>query len=308
MQEDYLNNLIASFKEGSYQALARLFTIVQNNPEQCPEIFSALNLKDTHSVIIGITGAPGAGKSTLINQLLCYYRKKYERIAVVAIDPSSETSGGAFLGDRERMKQHAMDEHIFIRSVANRGKLGGLTAEIYDLLLLLMAFSFDLILIETVGVGQTEIEVSKVVDLAAVVLTPSFGDDLQLLKSGILEIADIYIINKTDLPGADRFAASLRALAGDPMKHEIPIVPIQAIKGDGIEGLIIQLQAVYEDLFNRDVLEIRKKERFRLHVRQILNRRFEAELERLSGTLSWQESTATSNPYEILHIIETTGL
>lgn len=308
MQEDNLHELISSFKAHSSLALARLCSIIQNSPEKCPEIFSALKLDNSRSIIIGITGAPGAGKSTLINQLLCFYREKFERIAVLAIDPSSEISGGAFLGDRERMKQHAMDNKIFIRSIANRGQLGGLTAEIYDLMLLLRAFQFDLILVETVGVGQTEIEVSKIADLTAVVLTPSFGDDFQLLKAGILEIADIYVINKSDLPGSDRFIAALRALADRPRNKEVPIVSIQAFSGDGIENLIINLEMVYEDLCTNDELEIRKQKRLRGHIRHILDRQIEAKVHRLSEKSSWQELSAILNPYEILPMIERTGL
>ena len=276
MQKEFSPDLIASFKTGSVQALARLLTVIENQPEYCRQILSELYPITHQPLVIGFTGAPGVGKSTLINQLLYYYRESFTKIAVLATDPSSISSGGAFLGDRERMKQHADDDRIFIRSIATRGKLGGMSHEIFDFLLLLAAFPFELILIETVGTGQTEIDIASAADVTAVVLTPYLGDDLQVLKAGILEIADIFVINKNDLSGSDRLSASLHLIDNRMDRNVIPIIRTQAINGAGVEELAKQILMTHQNLKEAGILQTKKFNRFQLHIKHIIDRRLAA--------------------------------
>jgi LAO/AO transport system kinase len=199
-------------------------------------------------MILGVTGAPGAGKSTLVDQLTATLRGDGLRVGVIAVDPSSPFSGGAILGDRIRMQQHHADPGVFIRSMATRGHLGGLARGTLEMALLLDAAGFDAILIETVGVGQDEVEVARLADVCAVVLVPGMGDDVQALKAGIMEIADVFVINKCDLPGAERLEQELRSMmalapSGAP---EIPIVKTAASERRGIGEAAAALRTVKE--------------------------------------------------------------
>jgi LAO/AO transport system kinase len=216
------------------RSLARLATRIENrDPEALAEL-AALPPGDAR--IIGITGPPGAGKSTLVDALALALRKQGKTVAILAIDPSSRIHGGAILGDRVRMQRHHADPGIFIRSMATRGNAGGIARATRDLARLMSASRYDYVLIETVGVGQDEIEVSRVAQLTIVVLVPGLGDDIQAIKSGILEIADIFVINKSDHPGAARLEQELRSEG-----HAIPILRTIATEGVGIDELVRHL-------------------------------------------------------------------
>ncbi|MFN3283233.1 MAG: methylmalonyl Co-A mutase-associated GTPase MeaB, partial [Pseudothermotoga sp.] len=192
-----------------HKFLAKLITKIENNPELAPEIIQ--RFPESRSKVIGFTGSPGVGKSSLIDQVIKQFRDKDLSVAVVAIDPSSPFTKGAFLGDRIRMRDHFVDEKVFIRSMASRGALGGLCDAAFDVVKLLESSGFDYILVETVGVGQSEVEISNLADLTVLVLSPGFGDEIQMLKAGVMEIADLYAINKSDLPESDTLYTQLLA-------------------------------------------------------------------------------------------------
>ena len=209
-----MNALLEAARGGSVRAASRLISLIEDDPARACALLAELNNCPAPRLAAGITGAPGAGKSLLINELLKAWRKREpeRRLGVLAVDPSSHRSGGAVLGDRIRMMEHAGDERVFIRSLANRGRLGGLTLGIRESLRVMGLVGCDVVLLETVGVGQNEIDVAQVADLVVVTLAPGLGDDVQLLKSGLLEIADIVVVNKADRPGADRLFAELNSM------------------------------------------------------------------------------------------------
>lgn len=277
-----IDHYIQQFQKGSISALARLLTLVENQPELRELIVTSFYPIRNQPVIIGITGAPGAGKSTLINQLLYSFKEKLAPVAVLAFDPSSEKSGGALLGDRFRMSDHILDDRVFIRSMANRGHLGGVAAGIYDAIGLLAAFGFELILIETVGVGQAEIDIMRISDLVTLVLTPGFGDDIQAMKAGILEIGDLFVINKSDLPGAEKLEFDLLNVlslipGGGDVKDRIQHTV--ATSGNGIVKLTECLLLNYQNLKNSGELHQRRKQRNMAHFRQILTERWDSILD-----------------------------
>lgn len=209
---DTINALVAGVRRGEHRAGARLMRLVD---DRHPLAFDALRQLFPHTGgarVIGITGNPGSGKSTLTDQLIAHYRGQGKTVGVVAVDPSSPFTGGAILGDRIRMSDHATDDGVFIRSLATRGHLGGLSRSTHDVVQILDAMGFDVILLETVGVGQDEIEVVRLAHTSIVVMVPGMGDDIQSIKAGILEIADIFAVNKADRDGADRVVKDLKAL------------------------------------------------------------------------------------------------
>lgn len=227
-----ITDLIASARNGSARAAGRLLSLVES--EQRDEVMASIGPPSAaHAVpVIGITGPPGAGKSTTIAALVGAYRERGSRVAVLAVDPSSPFSGGALLGDRIRMAAHINDSGVLIRSVATRGHLGGLAAAIPAALRLLDAIGYDVVLLETVGVGQSEIEIAAVADPAVVILNPGAGDAVQAAKAGVLEVADIVVVNKADREGAEQTVRDLRA------ETEAPIVSLVAARGEGIPDLV----------------------------------------------------------------------
>lgn len=228
--------LVTAAAAGDHRALARLITLVEEDREGAADALRQAFETARPAHRIGITGAPGAGKSTLTDQLITIVRARDESIGVLAVDPTSPFSGGAVLGDRVRMQDHVLDENVYIRSMASRGHLGGLSEAAPKALVAMEAAGFDRIIIETVGVGQDEVEVTSAADTVLVILTPGWGDGIQAAKAGILEIGDIFVVNKADRPGVRDTIADLRsmlALGGD-LGWEPPIVETIASRGSGV--------------------------------------------------------------------------
>ena len=237
---------VEKIRQGDPRALARALSEVENRGLQAENLLRALFRFSGRSWRVGITGAPGAGKSTLVNCLATLLRNQGRSVAVVAVDPTSPYTGGAILGDRVRMQSHYDDPGVFIRSMATRGVLGGLAAATADVMVTLEASGRDVVIIETVGVGQAEIEVVKLASAVALVLTPAMGDDVQTLKAGIMEIADLFVINKADQPGAGRVQGQLEALLSllPAGQTRPPIVQTVATDNKGVPALIDALMAL----------------------------------------------------------------
>jgi LAO/AO transport system kinase len=233
-------DLLARARAGDKRSIARLVSVVENDEPGAAEAMRALYPETGRAQIVGITGPPGGGKSTLVNRLAGTYRERASRVAIVAVDPSSPFTGGAILGDRIRMRERFLDEGIFIRSMASRGHAGGLARATARVVNVLDALGTDVVLVETVGVGQEEVDVIRVVDTVCLVTVPGLGDDIQAIKAGVLEIADVLVVNKADRPGADETArdlAQMLSLAKDrPWKT--PIVRTSAQSGDGLPQLV----------------------------------------------------------------------
>ena len=234
-----MTDLAQRIREGDARALSRLATGIENRDPKSLETLRQLQTAGGHARIVGITGPPGAGKSTLVDALALELRKQGKTVAILAVDPSSRASGGAILGDRIRMQQHHADPGIFIRSMATRGTVGGVAGATADLARLMDAAGRDFVIIETVGVGQDEIEITSVAQVTVVVLVPGMGDDVQAIKAGIMEIADIFVINKADRPGAERVELELHAEGFD-----CPILRTVATEGKGIQELVEAIESI----------------------------------------------------------------
>jgi GTPase len=233
------DDLVGQFRAGDVRALARAISLVERRDPGLRELEDALRASARAPGVAGFTGAPGTGKSTLVDAVVSLLRKKESSVAVVATDPNSPFTGGAILGDRIRMQRHALDPKVFIRSMGARGHLGGLSLATREAIRLLGAFGFDEVLLETVGVGQSELEVAAVADTTVVVLTPNLGDSVQMIKAGILEIADIFVVNKADFDGYTRVMAELRAMLSLAPKADWkpPILATVASRQEGIAEL-----------------------------------------------------------------------
>ena len=260
-----LNNnfklVVEQVRSGDARALARAISTVENHTPGWSELLKALFPYTGHARILGLTGPPGAGKSTLVDQLARHYRKEKRTVGIIAVDPTSPYTGGAILGDRIRMQEHFSDAGIYIRSMATRGSLGGLARTTADVATVLDAAGRDLIMIETVGVGQDEVDIVRLADITVVILVPGMGDDVQSIKAGIMEIADIFVINKSDHEGADRVEREIRALqslAERADKWTPPIVKTVATEGAGIPQLAAAI-ADYEAYLQRENLILQKK-------------------------------------------------
>jgi len=234
------STLISEVRSGDARALARAISTVENHLPGWIELLKELFPHSGHAVTIGLTGSPGAGKSTLVDQLAKLYRKEDKKIGIIAVDPTSPYTGGAILGDRIRMQEHFSDSGIYIRSMATRGSLGGLARATADVAMVLDASGRGIVMIETVGVGQDEIDVVRVADITIVILVPGMGDDVQTIKAGIMEIADIFVINKSDHEGAERVEREIRALQSLAVRADNwtpPVVKTVATEAKGITDL-----------------------------------------------------------------------
>ncbi len=231
---------------GEPRSLARALTEIENRGPRSEALLKALFPYSGKALRIGVTGAPGVGKSTLVNQLAAHLRRQGRTVAIVAVDPTSPYTGGSILGDRVRMQSHHADAGVFVRSMATRGVLGGLAPAAADVVTALEASGRDLVLIETVGVGQAEIDIIKWASITALVLTPAMGDDVQTMKAGVIEIADVFVVNKSDQPGADRIEGQLEALLSllPEDQPRPPIVRTIAVEDEGVDRLLDALQSL----------------------------------------------------------------
>jgi LAO/AO transport system kinase len=239
--------LVSAADGGDPRALARLISLVENGSPQLRSVMRLIAPRTGQARVIGLTGAPGVGKSTVTGALVRAYRNRGLRVGVLAVDPTSPFTGGALLGDRVRMQDHATDSGVFIRSMASRGHLGGLSWAAPQALRILDAAGFEVVLIETVGVGQAEVEIASLADTTMVIVAPGMGDSVQAAKAGILEIADIFVVNKNDRPGAQDTIRELRTMLAmaryDDGAWKPPIVSASAMSGDGIDDLVARIDA-----------------------------------------------------------------
>ncbi len=251
---------IDRLRSGDPRALARAISTVENRAPGWSDLLKALFPHTGKARVIGLTGAPGSGKSTLVDQLAKHYRKANQTVGIIAVDPTSPYTGGAILGDRIRMQDHYSDPGIYIRSMATRGALGGLARATADAATVLDASGRDLIMIETVGVGQDEVDIVRLADVTIVILVPGMGDDVQTIKAGIMEIADIFVINKSDREGAERVEREIRALQSLATRHDKwtpPIVKTVASEGVGTAELAEAI-AAYEAYLKKENLLLKK--------------------------------------------------
>ncbi len=284
MTEQRIADLVNAFRNGDARALARAISLCESG-EGAP-VVAALHALAGNAATVGITGPPGVGKSTLCAALVRKARSAGRRVGVISVDPSSPFSHGALLGDRIRLAEHFTDPNVFIRSMASRGHLGGLAGATADAALLMDAFGLEFIAIETVGAGQNEVEIAELAQTTIVALQPGSGDSIQVLKAGILEIADVFVVNKSDHPMANQLRREIRAMLGI-MQYEgwVPeVVATQALEGDGIDALweAIERHALF--LNESGEIERRRRERFAHQVRAIAAGRIRALVERAIAT------------------------
>jgi LAO/AO transport system kinase len=268
-----ISTWVDQIRGGNLRALSRAITAVENRMPESRPLLQALFAYSGRARILGITGPPGAGKSTLVDALAAQFRARCQSVGIIAIDPTSPFTGGAILGDRIRMASHTTDEGIFIRSMATRGALGGLSSTAADVATVLDASGRDLVLIETVGAGQDEVDIVRLADLTLVVLVPGMGDDVQSIKAGIMEIADIFVINKSDREGAARVERELRAMQSLSTRADgwvPPIVQTVATSGNGIAALLAAID-LYETFLAANQLGHRRRiANWRIRLREML--------------------------------------
>ena len=239
-----VDDLVIGLRAGNRAALARAITLVENNGPQTGDILQQISPDLGRAIVVGFTGAPGAGKSTLVGAFVKALRARGKTVGVIAVDPSSPLSGGAVLGDRIRMSEHSDDEGVFVRSLASRGHLGGLSRSAAHVIDVMDAYGMDYIVLETVGAGQSEVEVADIADVKIVVCAPGLGDDVQAIKAGILEIADILVVNKADNPLAERTARQLEARTTGETGTKIPVMKTIALEGMGLEALTDRIETI----------------------------------------------------------------
>jgi LAO/AO transport system kinase len=256
-----IQHAIARMRAGERRAIASVITELERLSAAAPALLQALQPHLGHALVIGFTGPPGAGKSTLVNAIIADLRQQGRTIGVIAVDPSSPISGGAILGDRIRMTAALDDDGVFVRSLASRGYLGGLSPAAVRIIDALDGAGFDIVLLETVGTGQSEIDVAEVADIRVVIAAPGLGDDIQAMKSGLLEIADVIVVNKSDRPGAEQTmqqlvgALSIRATVAD----KVPVLKTSAISGEGVPKLIGVLDEIGGRVRAQDAVSRRRR-------------------------------------------------
>jgi GTPase len=277
---------------GDSRAIARAISLIENEDPQAAALVRAIFGKTGHAYIIGVTGPPGAGKSTLVDRMTADIRGRNTTVGVLTVDPTSPFTGGAVLGDRLRMQGHAADQGVFIRSMATRGHLGGLARATGDAALVLDAAGKEIIVIETVGVGQDEVDIIRTADVSIVMLVPGMGDDVQALKAGIMEIADIFVVNKADREGADRLVATIQAnltlQTFEAHQWQPPIVKTVATNGTGVTELV---DTIWRFRSHSEAMQsARRQKRSEFRLRELVSRQFMERLER--GMLKPGELTA----------------
>jgi len=297
--------VIDRFFEGDRRALAKIISHIENRAESYRQVLARLYPKTGRTYKLGFTGPPGAGKSSLVDSVADVYLKAGEKVGIVAVDPSSPFTGGALLGDRIRMAHLSNQENAFIRSMATRGSGGGLAISTKDVCIALDAFGFDKNLIETVGVGQVELDIVNAADTVVVVLVPESGDTIQAMKAGLMEIADIFCVNKSDREGSDRLAAELVMML-DVKRHdsdwEYPVVQTSATKNTGIDILIEKIQAHRDYLKSSGKFEERRRRQVKTEIYRHLEERMLEEVHNRIGDLKLEEiideiSSGASDPF-----------
>ncbi|MBZ5734228.1 methylmalonyl Co-A mutase-associated GTPase MeaB [Nocardioides sp. TRM66260-LWL] len=266
-------DLVAAARDGQVRAIARLISFVEDESPLLREVMAALAPHTGRAQVVGLTGSPGVGKSTTTNALVAELRRAGRRVGVLAVDPSSPFSGGALLGDRIRMQDHADDDGVYIRSMASRGHLGGLSWSTPQAIRVLDAAGFDVVLVETVGVGQSEVEIAAQADSTIVLLAPGMGDGIQAAKAGILEIGDLYVVNKADRDGADQVRRDLRGMLSLAERRDgawrQPILKISAARAEGLDEVVVELGRHHDFLRESGELLRRRTRRARQEVEAI---------------------------------------
>jgi LAO/AO transport system kinase len=301
-----LSDLTTKLLAGDTRAIARAITAIENASAGAAALMKMVFPRTGRATVIGITGSPGAGKSSLVDKLAFFYKDKGEKIGIICVDPSSPFSGGAILGDRIRMATLGLDKNIFIRSMATRGNLGGLARSTVDAVAILDAAGFDKVIVETVGVGQDEVEIVKTADVSVVVLVPGMGDDIQAIKAGIMEIGDVFVINKADREGVLRTQKeleSLLSLAHRPDMWNPPIVKTIATESKGLEDLAAAIEAYYEFQTGGTGSKVRRQAIAKWRLLELLQERLLSDLLERNGTsdtldrLSLEIAEKRNDPY-----------
>ncbi|MFC3739803.1 methylmalonyl Co-A mutase-associated GTPase MeaB [Paractinoplanes deccanensis] len=265
--------LVSRAREGDPRSVARLISLVENGDPALPDVAAALAPYAGHAQVIGLTGSPGVGKSTTTNELVRVLRKTGRRVGVLAVDPSSPFTGGAILGDRVRMQEHTTDPGVYIRSMSSRGQLGGLSAATPQAVRVLEGAGCDVILVETVGVGQAEVEIASLADTTLVLLAPGMGDAIQAVKAGVLEIADIFVINKADRPGADATYRDIQGMLGlgerAPGDWRPQVVKATAVKAEGMDDVLAAVDKHHAWLQKTGNLLVRRERRASVEIEAI---------------------------------------
>ena len=267
-----MHEIVERIRKKDVRALARAISMVENDHPDKLQLLSDVFSLEKNATYVGLTGSPGAGKSSLVNRLISEVRKEGKTVAVIAVDPTSPFSGGALLGDRVRMNEHFTDDGVYIRSMATRGSLGGLARATKDAVRICDAYGFDVVIVETVGVGQSELDIMKIVDTTAVVLTPNSGDVLQIFKAGIMEIADLFVINKADLDGVGKLKRLLRELVHITAteEHEVQIVKTITTENKGIDDLWEKIKEHHEYLYSTAEGKKKRTSQLELEIQELI--------------------------------------
>ncbi|GAB6152051.1 methylmalonyl Co-A mutase-associated GTPase MeaB [Desulfosporosinus burensis] len=306
MNKDALDQWLVRLFERDRRATAKLISWVEDDIERA-YIMRCVLKQTGKQMVLGITGPPGAGKSSLVEALTTLYRAKDERVGIVAVDPSSPYSGGAILGDRIRMQVHGTDRDVFIRSMGTRGHLGGVTRSTSDVLRILEGGGYGRLLLETVGVGQSELEIMQMADTVVVVLNPGTGDGIQAIKAGIMEVADVFVINKADLAGAERMKGDIEMmlnLSCDGLGWRSPVVLTSVVNGTGVETLFEKIEAHQAYMLESGQRDERRKERLRQEVWRHWEDKLLATFEDLWGAAQGKlGDIEKQDPYEVARVL-----